>query len=93
MSRRVADAFLRVVAVDQAVRAAQANAERLEIFSIKPFMCSWTTNCVRARMLRAPTHAELAAARSVLIFRQTRTPPLRGWRWPTRSVRPETGRD
>jgi outer membrane protein len=60
-----ADAFLRVVAEDQAVRAAQANVERMEIFSKAVHVL--VDNELRPGADASRTDAELAAARSVLI--------------------------
>jgi outer membrane protein len=60
-----ADAFLRVAAADQAVRAAQANVERLEIFSQAVHVLA--DNQLRPGADASRTDAELAAARSVLI--------------------------
>jgi outer membrane protein TolC len=60
-----ADAFLRVVAADQAVRAAQANVDRLEIFSKAVHVL--VDNELRPGADASRTDAELAAARSVLI--------------------------
>ena len=60
-----ADAFLRVVAANQAVRAAQANVERMEIFSKSVHVL--VDNQLRPGADASRTDAELAAARSVLI--------------------------
>ena len=60
-----ADAFLRVAAQDQTVRAAQANVERLEIFSQAVHVLA--DNQLRPGADASRTDAELAAARSVLI--------------------------
>ena len=60
-----ADAFLRVVAADQAVRAAQANVERMETFSKAVHVL--VDNQLRPGADASRTDAELAAARSVLI--------------------------
>ncbi len=60
-----ADAFLRVVAADQAVRAAQANVERMETFSKSVHVL--VDNQLRPGADASRTDAELAAARSVLI--------------------------
>ena len=60
-----ADAFLRVVAEDQAVRAAQANVDRLETFSKAVHVL--VDNQLRPGADASRTDAELAAARSVLI--------------------------
>ena len=60
-----ADAFLRVVAEDQAVLAAQANVERLETFSNAVHVL--VDNQLRPGADASRTDAELAAARSVLI--------------------------
>ena len=59
------DAFLRVVAEDQAVRAAQANVERLEIFSRAVHVL--VDNQLRPGADASRTDAELAAARNVFI--------------------------
>jgi outer membrane protein TolC len=60
-----ADAFLRVVAADQAVRAAQANVERMETFSNAIHVL--VDNELRPGADASRTDVELAAARSVLI--------------------------
>jgi outer membrane protein len=60
-----ADAFLRVVAADQAVLAAEANVERLETFSKAVHVL--VDNQLRPGADASRTDAELAAARSVLI--------------------------
>ena len=60
-----AEAFLRVVAEDQAVRAAQANVDRLEIFS--KAVHALADNQLRPGADASRTDAELAAARSVFI--------------------------
>jgi outer membrane protein TolC len=60
-----ADAFLRVVAADQAVRAAQANVERMETFSNAVHVL--VDNELRPGADASRTDVELAAARSVLI--------------------------
>jgi outer membrane protein len=60
-----ADAFLYVVATDQAVRAAQANVERMEVFSKSVHVL--VDNELRPGADASRTDAELAAARSVLI--------------------------
>ena len=60
-----ADAFLRVVAEDQAVRAAAANVERLEIFSKAVHVL--VDKQLRPGADASRTDAELAAARSVFI--------------------------
>lgn len=60
-----ADAFLRVVAADQAVRAAQANVERMETFSAAVHVL--VDNQLRPGAEASRTDAELAAARSVFI--------------------------
>lgn len=60
-----ADAFLRVVAADQAVRAARANVERMETFSKAVHVL--VDNELRPGADASRTDAELAAARSVLI--------------------------
>lgn len=60
-----ADAFLTVVAADQAVLAAQANVERMETFSKSVHVL--VDNQLRPGADASRTDAELAAARSVLI--------------------------
>lgn len=60
-----ADAFLRVVGADQAVRAAQANVDRMESFSRSVHVL--VDSELRAGADASRTDAELAAARSVLI--------------------------
>jgi outer membrane protein len=60
-----ADAFLRVVAAEQAVRAAGANVERMETFSKAVHVL--VENQLRPGADASRTDAELAAARGVLI--------------------------
>lgn len=60
-----ADAFLRVVAADQAVRAAQANVERMETFS--KAVHALVDSQLRPGADASRTDAELAAARNVLL--------------------------
>lgn len=60
-----AEAFLRVVAAEQAVRAAQANVERMETFSKAVHVL--VDNQLRPGADASRTDAELAAARSVWI--------------------------
>lgn len=60
-----ADAFLRVVAADQTVRAAQANVERMEAFSKAVHVL--VDNQLRPGAESSRTDAELSAARSVWI--------------------------
>ena len=60
-----ADTFLRVVAADQAVCAAQANVDRMEAFSKSVHVLA--DNQLRPGADASRTDAELAAARSVLI--------------------------
>ncbi|MEP7273616.1 MAG: TolC family protein [Acidobacteriota bacterium] len=60
-----ADAFLRVVAAEQAVCAARANVERLEAFSISVHVL--VDNQLRPGADASRTDAELAGARSTLI--------------------------
>jgi outer membrane protein TolC len=60
-----ADAFLKVVAADQAVRAARANIDRMETFSQAVHVL--VKNELRPGADASRTDAELAAARSVLI--------------------------
>lgn len=60
-----ADAFLRVVGADQAVRAAQANVDRMESFSKS--VHTLVDSELRPGADASRTDAELAAARSVLI--------------------------
>ncbi len=65
-----ADSFLKVVAADQAVRAARANVDRMETFSNAVHVL--VKNELRPGADASRTDAELAAARSVLIqARQT----------------------
>ena len=60
-----ADAFLRVVAAEQAVRAAQANVARMETFSKSVHVL--VVNELRPGADASRTDAELGAARSALI--------------------------
>lgn len=60
-----ADAFLRVVAADQTVRAAQANVDRMEAFSKAVHVL--VDNQLRPGAESSRTDAELAAARGTLI--------------------------
>lgn len=60
-----ADAFLRVVAADQAVRAARANVERMETFS--KAVNTLVDNQLRPGADASRTDAETAAARNTLI--------------------------
>lgn len=60
-----ADSFLRVVAADQAVRAALANVERMETFSKAVHVL--VDNQLRPGADASRTDAELAAARSLMI--------------------------
>lgn len=60
-----ADAFLRVVAADQTVRAAQANVDRMEAFSKAVHVL--VDNQLRPGAEASRTDAELGAARSTLI--------------------------
>jgi len=68
VAARAADAFLTALAAEQAVRAAQANVERLEVFAQAVHVL--VGNQLRAGVEASRADAEVAAARNLLIQTQ-----------------------